>query len=77
MYSIWWYVKNATAPEERTYQCKFQHITVPLTTPVHIIANKLSDIWSLLDRNENGDIKCKLKKSWMKSVLGFKILVNL
>jgi len=77
MYSIWWYMKNGTATEVRTCQCKFQHIIVPLTTPIHIIAYKLSDIWSLLDRNENGGIKCRLKKSWMKSVLGFKILVNL
>jgi hypothetical protein len=70
-------MKNDTPTEVRTCQSKFQHITVPLRTNMHIIACKLSDMWSLLDRNENGNIKCKLKKSWMKSVIGLKILVNL
>lgn len=41
MYSIWWYVKNDTATEVRTCQCKFQRITVPLRTIMHIIAYKL------------------------------------
>jgi hypothetical protein len=72
-----WYMKNDTATEVRTCQCKFQLITFPFRTTTHVNAYKLSDTWSLLDRNENGNIRCKLKKSWMKSMLGLKILVNL
>jgi hypothetical protein len=58
MYCIYWYVKNDTATEVRTFQCKFQHITVLLGATVLIIAYKLSDTGSLLDRNKNVNIKC-------------------
>ena len=34
-------MKNDTAAEVRTCQCKFQLITVPLRTTMHIIACKL------------------------------------
>ena len=43
VHSIWWYVKNGTVTEVRTCQCKFQFITFPLRTTMHIFAYKLSD----------------------------------